>query len=420
MKISSPLRRLSRWFVPAAAILLSAANLTAHDFWLIPNAFLVAPGEPLEVRGHTSSSFPTSLSAVSLERVAAARLIDAGGETALRDLSHAGKSLMIRHRPKEAGQKIVAARLHPTSVRESADGFRNYLVVEGAPEALERYGREGKLPTDSITRRYAKYAKTLVEVGLGGPRAFSKLAGHPLEFVPLTDPAMLKAGETLAVRLLFDGHPLRGIRVHASGVPATPGMDAETAAAGAHEIDALTDAEGVVRLPVARAGLWNVRTLHILPAAPGSGADWDTHWASLVFSVGGDAAGSTADDSAAVVATIERFHAALSAGDTIAARELLTDDATILESGGVETKAEYLSHHLPGDIAFARAVPRERGEIDVHLRGDVAWASSTSSVQGRFRDRDIDSMSAELMVLERGPEGWRIAAIHWSSRARQR
>lgn len=400
--------------MPAGAVLLAAGTLAAHDFWLVPTAFNLAPGEALEVHGQTSSAFPTSVGAVTVDRIAAARLIDAGGETAIRDLAVSGNSLVLRQRSTTPGQKIVAVRLHPRSVRESAEEFRNYLVVEGAPDALERYEREGIMPRDSITRRYAKYAKTLAEVGAGGPRAFSKAVGHPLEFVPLADPATLRLGETFPVRLLFEGRPVAGIRVHASGVPAD--LDPKAAAARAEELEAVTDAGGVARFRLSRGGLWNVRTLHIVPAAAGSGADWDTHWASLVFGVRRASGG----DSAAVVAAIQRYHAALASGDSIAARELLTDDATILESGGVETKAEYLSHHLPGDIAFARAVPRERSEIAVTVVGDVAWASSTSSVRGRFRDRDIDSAGAELMVLERQPEGWRIAAIHWSSRARRR
>lgn len=126
-----------------------------------------------------------------------------------------------------------------------------------------------------------------------------------------------------------------------------------------------------------------------------------------------------ANDSVQVVRTIEEFHRALAAGDTAVVQRLLAPRATILESGGVETRAEYLSHHLPGDIAFARAVPRERGGIAVEVRDDIAWASSTSNVKGRFRDRDIDSLGAELMVLERTAAGWQISAIHWSSRPRR-
>ncbi len=130
-------------------------------------------------------------------------------------------------------------------------------------------------------------------------------------------------------------------------------------------------------------------------------------------------AAPTANDSVQVVRTIEEFHRALAAGDTAVVQRLLARRATVLESGGVETRAEYLSHHLPGDIAFARAVPRERGDLSVEVRDDIAWASSTSSARGRFRDRDIDSLGAELMVLERMPAGWQISAIHWSSRPRR-
>lgn len=125
-----------------------------------------------------------------------------------------------------------------------------------------------------------------------------------------------------------------------------------------------------------------------------------------------------AADSAAVVATVGRFHGALAAGDTTAVLALLTPDAIVLENGVVETKEEYRAHHLPADIEFARAIASERTPVQVVVRGDVAWASGTSAARGEFRGRDVDAQGAELMVLTRTADGWRIAAIHWSSRAR--
>jgi ketosteroid isomerase-like protein len=123
-------------------------------------------------------------------------------------------------------------------------------------------------------------------------------------------------------------------------------------------------------------------------------------------------------DSAEVARTVERFHQALAQGDSAAALSLLAPDATILESGGSETVAEYRSHHLPADIEFARAVPGTRSPIRVTGRGDAAWAVSTSITSGAFRGRPVNSSGAELMVLTRTADGWRIAAIHWSSRRR--
>ncbi|HEU5051430.1 MAG TPA: nuclear transport factor 2 family protein [Gemmatimonadales bacterium] len=126
-----------------------------------------------------------------------------------------------------------------------------------------------------------------------------------------------------------------------------------------------------------------------------------------------------AGDSAAVVAAVERFHAALAAGDSAAALALLAPDVRILESGGAEDLAEYRGHHLPADIEFARAVRGTRRTLDVHVAGDVAWYTGTSESEGVFRERPVSSNGAELMVLTRSEGGWRIRAIHWSSRSRR-
>ncbi|MGK7313538.1 MAG: nuclear transport factor 2 family protein [Candidatus Longimicrobiales bacterium M2_2A_002] len=123
-------------------------------------------------------------------------------------------------------------------------------------------------------------------------------------------------------------------------------------------------------------------------------------------------------DSAAVVAAVDAFHTALEHADTAAVRRLLSEDAIVQEGGGVEDRAEYLSHHLSADMAFAGAVQAERWLVSVEVLGDAAWVASTSRRTGTFRDREIDLQAAELMVLTRGPDGWRISAIHWSSRSR--
>ena len=121
-------------------------------------------------------------------------------------------------------------------------------------------------------------------------------------------------------------------------------------------------------------------------------------------------------DSAAVAEVVHAFHHALQTGDSAGVKALLAQDVRVAESGGLESRDEYLSHHLPGDMAFAAAVTREPGATHVTVQGDVAWAMSTSRTDGTFRDRAINSTGAELMVLSRDGSGWRIRAIHWSSR----
>jgi ketosteroid isomerase-like protein len=131
------------------------------------------------------------------------------------------------------------------------------------------------------------------------------------------------------------------------------------------------------------------------------------------------AAQARAADSAAIAGTVQRFHDSIAAGDSLAALALLTEDAVVLESGGLETRAEYRQHHLPADISFAQSTTGERRVHSVARRGDVAWVVATSTATGSFRGRAINSTGAELTVLVRTPDGWRISAIHWSSRARR-
>lgn len=290
---SNARRRTRVWTALAGGIALLgvAALAEAHDFWLVPNAFTNAPGEQIVIRGQTSSRFPTSESAVTTDRVASAHLLGASSAERIDNLSTSGTSLVLRHRPTTPGQRVIAVQLFPRSMRESAASFRRYLELEGAPEALARVDREGLLRgRDSVTRRYAKYGKTVVEIGTNGPRAFSRIAGHPLEFMPQDDPARLRVGDTLHVRLLYSGQPLAGIRVHSDVVdsagspPVAPAAGQGAVSATGSTTDYVADADGLIRVPITRAGLWNLRTIHIVQADARSGADWDAHWATLVFS----------------------------------------------------------------------------------------------------------------------------------------
>jgi hypothetical protein len=124
-------------------------------------------------------------------------------------------------------------------------------------------------------------------------------------------------------------------------------------------------------------------------------------------------------DSAAVVRVSTRFHQILSTGDTAGISALLDPDLRVVEGGTVETRHEYLAHHLAADIEFTKAVKEERTSFSYRCEGNVAWLVSTSISTGKFRGRDIDSEGAELMLLGRTPDGWKIRAIHWSSARRQ-
>ncbi|MEE8561535.1 MAG: nuclear transport factor 2 family protein, partial [Gemmatimonadota bacterium] len=77
---------------------------------------------------------------------------------------------------------------------------------------------------------------------------------------------------------------------------------------------------------------------------------------------------------------VRAFHDALATGDSALVLTLLAENVVIFESGGVEaSRAEYRSHHLPADIAFARSTEKEVTVDRVGFSGDVAWVLSHST-----------------------------------------
>jgi ketosteroid isomerase-like protein len=119
---------------------------------------------------------------------------------------------------------------------------------------------------------------------------------------------------------------------------------------------------------------------------------------------------------AEVIAVVESFYAAIKKGDEAAAMSVIAPDAVFLESGKLETRAEYEMNHLPADIEFESQVTGKRGPVRVTFDGNTAWVIATTEYDGTFNGSPVSFVSAQLVVLTRDSGTWRIRTIHWSSR----
>ena len=119
-----------------------------------------------------------------------------------------------------------------------------------------------------------------------------------------------------------------------------------------------------------------------------------------------------------VTSTLESFYSAMKAGDAPKAMTFIAPDAVFVESGRLETRAEYEKNHLPNDIAFERQVTGRRGQWQVKIEGDTAWAIATTDFDGTFEGSPVRFVSAQLAVLTRQDGRWLIRSVHWSSRRR--
>ena len=124
-------------------------------------------------------------------------------------------------------------------------------------------------------------------------------------------------------------------------------------------------------------------------------------------------------DSANALSTIERFHSALASGDSARATSLLSNDVLILESGAVQTRAEYLSHHLGADMKASQGSKGVRTIMRVSVLGDAAIVVAKTVTPPTGAEGSTGSELAELMVLSRTGSAWIVRAVHWSSRRRR-
>jgi len=96
--------------------------------------------------------------------------------------------------------------------------------------------------------------------------------------VPLTDPGDARVASQLRMRLLFQGKPLANARIHAGIAP-------QSGAKPTADVTLSSSEDGIINVPIGSAGLWNVRTIHVVPAPAGADANWDVHWATFVYYV---------------------------------------------------------------------------------------------------------------------------------------
>src|SRR5262245_56420422 len=66
-----------------------------------------------------------------------------------------------------------------------------------------------------------------------------------------------------------------------------------------------------------------------------------------------------------VVAVVTAFYARITAAKPADVMRLIAPDAVFIESGRIETRAEYEMNHLPADIEFEQKVKATRGPLRV-------------------------------------------------------
>ncbi len=262
--------RLSLLFVFVVALSWSGPA-QAHDYWMKADiGTAVQPGADLDVRmwvgdklsrGEEEEHRPKK--AKSFVHVTASGTVDLKGRT------REGATPAIALQNLSAGGHMVALTRSSSHITLPGWKFSTYLLKEEFEAVVSARKASGTTWSDG-KERYRRYLKTLIQVGKATDSVFGTVLGQKYEIILLADPMALGAGQSLPVRVEFDGRPAPGVRVVARSVE--------------HKgSEGRTDSSGVVTLPLSGRGEWLIRSVQMRPCGGCKKADWESFWASYHF-----------------------------------------------------------------------------------------------------------------------------------------
>lgn len=265
-----------RQFLSGLCLFLVAhIALYAHDFYILPHLFRVAPNSKIVINFNNGDSFPESEAAPALSRLKNAELQSAAGIVAVSDLHIDGKRAAgIVKVPEQSGSLLLSAHTAPHFIELAPDKFLDYIKEEGLTHVIDWRAQHGETNKPS-RERYTKFAKSLLVSG--APNNFYiHPIGFPIEIIPEADPYTLHPGDKLPVRVVFQGKPAADLQLEAAW---SNGSKSKTAIVGR------TDAQGRIGVPLAAEGKWRLHSLLMERCVEPAAADWESFWASLTFEV---------------------------------------------------------------------------------------------------------------------------------------
>jgi uncharacterized GH25 family protein len=252
--------------------MLAVSEASAHDFWIEPSTYRPSVPSSVAVRLFVGDHFGRG-EAYPRNPAHLRSFVIAGPAGTAAISGRAGEDPAGTVRIDAPGIYVIGYRSNHTVTELAADRFEAYLREENF-EHISRQRAEHAQSSAPGREAFSRCAKAILVAGDGDGAGYDRGLGFTLELIPEKDPAALRPGDELPLRLLHEGAPLSGAYVAA--------INAEDAS---KRVEGRTNSQRRVSLRLGRDGVWLVRSVHMLPAAAGLDADWESLWASLTFLV---------------------------------------------------------------------------------------------------------------------------------------
>lgn len=266
------MKKLTSFFALLSVLSLATSAL-AHDTWLIPDQFNLAPKSTVTLDMTSGMEFPKLDAGPKPERVQSAQCRLAGKTFEITNKTAAPNSLQFKAELPDAGVATFWVKLPPRSIELKPEEVKEYLDEVDAPEALRKEWAEMK--EQRWRESYTKHQKTFARVGdPASDRSWAEPVGTFLEIVPEKDPTTLKAGDDFPVRVLKDGKPFADFSLNAVSAGQPKGETRKT------------DADGRVTFRVDAGGRWLLRGTDIRRSKQPE-TDWESDFVTLTVEVNG-------------------------------------------------------------------------------------------------------------------------------------
>jgi uncharacterized GH25 family protein len=280
---------MNKFLIPLTFVtsLLACSPLLAHEFWFEPVTAPLAAGDTARLDLRVGQFFDGESLGFSALQTVALRQYTTSESKDLRAMlppPSRGAVPTLNLPLPSPGSYLLTFDSQPNQISLPSGTFHAYLHDEGldfiktqreAAGTAEKPGRE----------RYRRHIKTLLRVGnsadasavtaAAADKTYATRTGQRLEIVPSNDPLLMKPGDALGLRVLFDNQPLAGALLKAWNRRGGQTLI----------IRAKTSADGEATFNLPYAGGWMISVVHMVPSKGAKDIDWDSHWGNLSFNL---------------------------------------------------------------------------------------------------------------------------------------
>jgi uncharacterized GH25 family protein len=257
----------------AFALLFVSTNAFAHNMWLNPGNHYPEVGETIDIGigwGHKYVENRTDQE-VKEETVKDISAVDPDGKVVELDRKSASLFQLKIDKP---GVYLVTAGIKPGIFTTTPEG--------------RKWANKKEVQHPLKCTAYNIIAKTVIVAGKND-RNLSAPTDQVLEVILLKDPSTLKKGDSLPVKVLFEGKPLAGISLNAKYA----GYDKETSDEGhgpehgeKHSpVETTTDENGQATMALETSGHWIILLSHRTPYPDTETCDEYMYNAAFTFEI---------------------------------------------------------------------------------------------------------------------------------------